>query len=129
MLNNLNLDMINNNLLLSLNKQKDNIIKEINKQEIYLKNLYEDKINNIISKEQFKNLVNEYNKDITLFQKQLAIINNKINNYSNKIDNKIFNKYKNLNKLNKVIIDEFIDKIYISKLNKNKREIKIKWNF
>ena len=131
MLNNLNLDMINNNLLLSLNKQKDNIIKEINKKEIYFKNLYEDKVNNIITKIQFKNLINEYNIDINLLKKELNILNNKINKYKNnfKKNNLLFNKYKKINKLNKIIIDEFIDKIYISKLNKNKREIKIKWNF
>lgn len=33
--------------------------------------------------------------------------------------------------LNRVIIDEFIDKIYIGKLNEetNTRDIQIKWNF
>ena len=40
-------------------------------------------------------------------------------------------KYKVLNKLNRVIIQEFINKIYIGKVNdENKtRKIKIKWNF
>ena len=44
---------------------------------------------------------------------------------------KIFNKYKKINKLNRIIIDEFIDKIYIGKINNetNTRDIKIKWNF
>ena len=44
---------------------------------------------------------------------------------------KIFSKYKTLESLNRVIIDEFIDKIYIGKLNEetNTRDIQIKWNF
>ena len=44
---------------------------------------------------------------------------------------KIFSKYKTLESLNKAIIDEFIDKIYIGKLNEetNTRDIEIKWNF
>lgn len=42
----------------------------------------------------------------------------------------ILNKYKNIKKLNKIIVDEFVEKIYIGKLNKetNTREIKIIWN-
>lgn len=43
----------------------------------------------------------------------------------------LFDKYKKLDKLNRVIIDEFVDKIYVDKLNKetNARDIEIKWNF
>ena len=43
----------------------------------------------------------------------------------------IFNKYQKLEELNRVIVDEFIDKIYIGKLNEetNSRDIQIKWNF
>ena len=47
-------------------------------------------------------------------------------------DNKeIFSKYQKLEELNRVIVDEFIDKIYIGKLNEetNSRDIQIKWNF
>ena len=42
----------------------------------------------------------------------------------------ILKKYKNIKTLNKVIVDEFVEKIYIGKLNKetNTREIKIIWN-
>ena len=43
----------------------------------------------------------------------------------------IFLKYQKFCKLNRVIVQEFIDKIYISKINKedNKRNIKIIWKF
>ncbi len=42
----------------------------------------------------------------------------------------ILKKYKNIKELNKIIVDEFIEKIYIGKLNKetNTREVKIEWN-
>ena len=45
-----------------------------------------------------------------------------------KLKLKIFSKYKTLESLNKAIIDEFIDKIYIGKLNEetNTRDIQIK---
>ena len=50
---------------------------------------------------------------------------------SSKSNEKIFRKYQELKELNRVIIDEFIDKIYIGKLNlnTNSRDIQIKWNF
>ena len=43
----------------------------------------------------------------------------------------LFNKYQQLEKLNKVIVDEFVDRIYIGKINDetNTRDIEIKWNF
>ena len=43
----------------------------------------------------------------------------------------LFNKYQQLEKLNRVIVDEFVDKIYIGKINDetNTRDIEIKWNF
>ena len=43
----------------------------------------------------------------------------------------IFSKYQILEELNRVIIEEFIEKIYIGKLNEetNTRDIQIKWNF
>ena len=69
----------------------------------------------------------------------LEAINKKIEKYYDEVslskietkNKKIFSKYKTLESLNRVIIDEFIDKIYIGKLNEetNKRDIEIKWNF
>ena len=57
---------------------------------------------------------------------EIKILTNGIilNNYDTK-------KLKKLEELNRVIVDEFIDKIYIGKLNEetNSRDIQIKWNF
>lgn len=50
---------------------------------------------------------------------------------SAKNNKEIFSKYKKLEELNRVIVDEFIDKIYIGKLRveTKSRDIQIKWNF
>lgn len=124
------------NKLQSLEKQKKEIENEITKTRNYLKSLYEDKVNGIISTSQFKDLISDYNKNEDKFSNQIKKINNDINYYkmkeeTSKDNNKIFNKYKRINKLNKIVIDEFIDKIYIGKMNNenNTRDIKIKWNF
>lgn len=137
-LNNINLNNNKNNtnnILSSLIQKQEKITKEINKKDNYLKSLYEDKVNNFITKEQFIKLIDSYNNDITTLQNQLIIIKKEISRYQDKInsknDNTIFNKYNSIDKLNKVIIDEFIKKIYIGKTNtlNNTRDIKIIWNF
>ena len=118
----------------SLEKQKENIEKELSKTRNYLKSLYEDKVNGVITKEQFTDLINSYNENENKYINQIKSINNEITYYKMKEDSlinnkKIFRKYQNIKKLNKTIIDEFIDKIYIGKINGNNREIQIKWNF
>ena len=90
----------------------------------------------MINPEQFKDLLDDYNKNEDVYKNQIRQINNDINLYilkqeSSLNNKKLFSKYKTLNKLNRVIVDEFIDKIYVGKINKetNTRNIQIKWNF
>ena len=119
-----------------LTKQKETIVNQMAKTKNYLKNLYEDKVNGIINAEQFKELITNYNNDDEKLKDQLKSIENEINYYtlkesSNKNTKELFNKYQQLEKLNRVIVDEFVDKIYIGKINDetNTRDIEIKWNF
>ena len=125
-----------NKKIISLKKQRDDIEKKISKTRNYLKNLYEDKVNGVITTEQFKDLITNYNKDKDKYKDQFKSITNEITYYkmkeeSSKNNEKIFNKYRKLEELNRVIVDEFIDKIYIGKIcNETKnRDIQIKWNF
>lgn len=120
----------------SLEKQKEDINNKISKTRNYLKNLYEDKINGVITGEQFKDLITNYNKDEDTYKEHIKSIYNEISYYkrceeSSKNNKEIFNKYQKLKELNRVIVDEFIDKIYIGKVNEkiNSRNIQIKWNF
>ena len=120
----------------SLEKEKIELERKLSKNKNYLKSLYEDKVNGLITPEQFKDLLDDYNKNEDIYKDQIIQINNDINFYTLKQESslnnkKIFSKYKTLNKLNRVIVDEFIDKIYIGKINKetNTRNIQIKWNF
>ena len=119
----------------SLEYQKKEILKMKSKNTIYLKNIYEDRVNGIINTDQFKKLINTYNKLNSDYNKQIKYVDDKIQHYKKQI--KKFNeedyltKYKQFDKLNRVIIEEFIDKIYISKIDKktNTRNIYLKWNF
>ena len=120
----------------SLENRRTDIENRISKTKNYLQNLYEDKVNGIITPEQFKDLIINYNKDENTYKDQIKSINDEIAYYkmkeeSKKNNKKIFNKYQQLKKLNRVILEEFIDKIYIGKLNEKtkSRNIQIKWNF
>ena len=119
-----------------LMKQKNDIINQMSKTKNYLKNLYEDKVNELITAEQFKELISDYNAEEEKLKDRLKSIDNEINYYtlkesSNKNTKELFNKYQQLEKLNRVIIDEFVDRIYIGKINEetNTRDVEIKWNF
>ena len=119
----------------ALEEQKLVIESQIAKTHNYLKNIYEDKVNGIITTNQFKDLLITYTSNENEYQSQIKSINNEITYYQVKEESntnqEVFNKYLKLNELNRVIIDEFIDKIYIGKINTltNRRDIKIKWNF
>lgn len=120
----------------SLEHQKKEILKKKEKTSNYLKSLYEDKVNGIINNEQFKELINNYNTEEDRYNNRIKAIDEEINYYkikeeSSKNNKEIFSKYKELTELNRVIVDEFIDKIYIGKLNEEtkSRDIQIKWNF
>ena len=121
----------NINEIKSLEIKEQKINNQISKISNYLQNIYEDKINNIITKEQFKCLLKNYDNNNKILKKEKILIEEKLktikenkNNYQKEIKT-----YKHINKLNKYIIEEFIDKVFIEKISKNKRNIEIKWNF
>ncbi|MDO5002878.1 MAG: recombinase family protein [bacterium] len=119
----------------NLNKEKANIEKKLNEKKLYFKNLYEDKIKGILTDEDFKMLREDYSKEVENYQMRLNEILQELDNVEIRKENSvdiesILKKYKNIKELNKTIIDEFIERIYVGKLNKetNTREIRIEWN-
>ena len=123
----LNNNKLNNKINL-LQEQKKELEKELSKTNNYLKNLYEDKVNSIITTNEFKELITIYNTNKKELTNKLNIVNNNINNNQNINIDKIITKYLYINKLTRTITQEFINKIYIDKINNNTRIIKIIWN-
>lgn len=122
----------NSEKLCSLKNKRLEIMKKILETKIYLKTLYEDKVNKLITLEQFNDLLYQYDNYKEIYYNQIKLIENEINIYISKQNfNTKIKKYKKFDKLNKVIIDEFVEKIYIGKLNKktNIRDVQIIWNF
>ena len=126
--------------ILILQHEKKELKKIINKTNNYFTNIYNDKINNIISTTEFKILKNKYKYDINNYNTQINEIKKEINelrkkenntkNQSNILENYSKQKIKHLNQLDRFILDQLIDKIIIGKKDKNNnRLIKIFWNF
>ena len=126
----------NKNTINALEKEKRDIEKKIELNKEYYKNLYEDKVTGIITDEMFIMLSNDYLKQIENLSKRLDAVEKEINNYNSLIADRksaeeIIKKYRHIKKLDKTIIDEFINTIYIGKLDEinNTRDIEIEWNF
>ena len=129
-------DTDNNNSINALVKEKEDLNKKINNNKTYYRNLFEEKVKGVISEDMFQMMSKDYFNEIENMMKRIEIIDKQIDEL--KVDKKekkqaddILKKYKHIKKLNKVILDEFIDKVYIGELDKetNTRNIEIEWNF
>lgn len=119
-----------------LEYQEKDIYKRLMEIDNYLKNTYEDKVTGIISNELFKDLSLMYYKEkMDLCSKIKEVKKDKDIYYRNMKQKvgaeEVFYKYKEFKYLNRIIVQEFIDKIYIGEIREsdNTREIYIKWNF
>lgn len=120
----------------SLEIEKKYLEGKINDNKAYLKKIYEDRFNNLITDEIFINLMTDYSRENSDFLERKENVEKEMETLKSTNDNKnniklILKKYEKVTKLNKIIIDEFIDKIIIGKKIKeeNTRKIEIIWNF
>lgn len=119
-----------------LEKELSQLKKELEKQSIIFKKLYMDKINGIISQEQFIFLTQEIEKDKLKSEQRIASINKELEIFADnetlfRRKNEIIEKYKNITELNYEIISTFIDYIEIGEKDKDTKnqEITIYWLF
>lgn len=116
-----------------LQKDLQNIKKKVLETDNALKNLYIDKLKNIISQTQFETISEQLDKDKTDLIKQQTTISADID-YFNSVKNtqkskkEILDKYLNFEKLTRQMVEQLIDKIVIGG-TKTDREIVIHWNF
>lgn len=123
------------NKIRGLSLQLEELEKKVNDTRGYLKALYEDKVNGVINANQFKDLMEDYQEQEDKYKDQIKAIKTEIDYYDTKEktlknNNDILSKYRNLEELNRLVIDEFIERIYVGTFNSEKtsRDIKIKWN-
>ena len=113
--------------------EKKEILKQIKKNEYYLQNTYQDKIEHIITLKQFKKLNKIYQENDKNDKRKLILTEKKLSTLiktNNLKTNNIITTPKKLTTLNQTILKEFIETIKIGILDKeqDKREIIIIWN-
>lgn len=125
-----------NNKKESLQIERKNIEKELDKQHYYYKGLYEDKRDGIITIEEFMRLKKDYNSEIEKMNSRLVIISSEMEKYQTIKDNMInagtlIKKYKDIKVLSREVIELFIVKILVGEIDKEtrKRNVTIEWNF
>lgn len=120
----------------SLEKERKDLEKQIktNKEKITM--LYDDRTTGILTPEEFVMLKNKYQNDNEKYQKRIEQINVEVieleqKKAEDKDESEIFEEYRNIKKLDKIVVDTFISKIIIGKKDPEtgKRDIKIIWNF
>lgn len=136
----LNNDMIENYLfkdeISNLSKEKEKINRELKNKHLYFQNLYEDLKKSLLDEEQYISLRDKYKEDynkledrLKTIKSSLFIIKKKQDQLKNKKD--LFKKYRHIDELDIEIVNDFIDRIVIGKLDEktNERKIHIVWNF
>lgn len=116
-----------------LNKQAENLNNEYSKVENRFKHLYYDKIDGVLSNEDYEILYKDCKEKQQKFQKQLATLNEKISMVSEQKKQTsnikdIITQFRNIKELDRYTIETLIDYIEVGG-TKNNRIIKIHWNF
>lgn len=118
-----------------LKNERHNLDNLIKNKENALILLYDDRANGIIDLTEFNLIKAQYNKSINEAKIRIAKIDKEfdeieIKKEKNLETEKILKKYKKIKKLNKIVLDEFIDKVFIGKIDPEtkKRKINILWN-
>lgn len=115
--------------------EKENIIEKIERKKTYYKQVYEDKLEGIISQEDFTLFRDKINIEIEELQKRVDSINEDLKNVKTQeeliqVSNELLSKYKHIDELTREIVEEFVDDIIVGKIDKenNSRKINIKLN-
>ena len=120
----------------NLKKEETETKNIINKKQDIFVQLYEDYITGIIDNNEFNVLKLKYKNSLNKLKDRLIMINNELKLIENKKkellnDNYIISKYQQIQELTPELINQFILKIEIGKLDEKTytREIKITWSF
>lgn len=122
----------------TLNVLKDTLqtyYAKIEGLETKLLKLYDDKLEGLISKEQYVLFSKKYTDEAAEFKQKCDSLKIDIEKIEGCIDSKLgkkdlLKKYSHITKLTKNIVDEFIECVYVGEKDKNgNRDITIHWNF
>jgi flagellar biosynthesis/type III secretory pathway chaperone len=113
-------------------KEFDKVEKELKKYIAYLQDLYKDKLDGVITNEEFADLKRGFMTEQERLKLQKTALLKRLNDLGIKrLENQnkyaVVDKFKNFEVLNRELVNEFIDYIEIGKIENGEREIKIHW--
>ena len=119
-----------------LKLQLNNVEYSISAKTDRLNLLYEDRMNGVLSLEEFKVLKSNIDDEMIKLNNNRNELNSRITELDNEKNkdkferNELFEKYRRIDKLTPEILNEFVEKIYMGTYNKvtNSRDMKIIWN-
>jgi len=120
---------------IGLETEKQELLATKSKKESYMVKIYEDRLEGIITEEQFKMYNSKFSQELESVNYRLETINNELKALGekdnvNKNFEKVLKKYKKISELSREVVDEFIEAIYVGKADENgQRVIDIQWKF
>ncbi|MCL2838915.1 MAG: recombinase family protein [Oscillospiraceae bacterium] len=131
-LNELRVKYDTNCVIKALETELAQLNEQINKKQGYFKKLYEDKLNGRISDAQFGELNQSFKSDIDALNLRVTIIHSdllKADELSkNQIDKRqVIEKHIRIERLDRVAVDEFVERIEVHTKANNERNIAINW--
>lgn|GEM_PF-5765008 len=118
-----------------LEKEKQKIESDIATKKNILVQLYADKVTGLLEETEFNIIKSSNTIEIEKLNVRLSELDSEMTSLktdkSKQIDKvKLFEKYRNLSELNKIVLDTFINKIEIGKIDPltSERPINIDWN-
>jgi DNA invertase Pin-like site-specific DNA recombinase len=121
--------------LARLKSEADLVRAMLKKNDGIINELYEDKVNKVISQERFINLSHKYESEISQLKERLGNIERqsesiKQTGLDDEQRKQLIAKYTCIEKLTRVIADEFVDVVYIGEKKEGReREITVHWKF
>ena len=120
----------------NLTNEKISIEKELKSKDSYFQSLYEDMKKGFLDENEYMSLRKKYKEDYSKLETRLENIYKELNAIEakqEKLKDKktLFEKYKQIDKLNVEIVNDFIDKVFIGNYDEEQeqRKIHIVWNF
>jgi hypothetical protein len=121
-----------NNVQKSMVAEIKELEEKIKRNDARMAQMYTDKLDGIITVEEFTSFREKYKRETYEFENRINILTAQLNDSSGKKtaqDTKyVLDKYRHIDTLTFEIANEFISKIYIGKIEENgRRNIKIEW--
>ena len=116
----------------SISTQIKTLESKIKRNDARMAQIYTDKLDGIITPEEFSVFRNRYNSESKEMEKRIGLLKSEFSETDDdepKIDtNAILKKYRKIDALTFEIANEFISKVFVGKLQDDgKREIRIEW--